>query len=316
LKILALFITVSTAILLAAGSTDQPLDAIGSTVSPSVDLPPAPYLDALGVDPDQQEVAALPLADEPNTYLDVFNFKPEEAGLPAPKSGYSVSILMYHGFTVGPAHSRYQTSAADFRAQLEYLRQNEIPVIRLGDLADAYNSGDWSKIPTQAVVITIDDGQHNAYTIGFPILKEFNAPFTLAIYTNYVASRGTLSWNELKEMMAAGAEIGCHTKSHANLKRASQRLTGDAFRRFMESETIASRKILEEGTGAPVRYFFYPYGSYSRETQAFLVTVGYDCILTTNDGFCTPKSQAYALDRNEVYEGISIAKYRTIASKG
>jgi peptidoglycan/xylan/chitin deacetylase (PgdA/CDA1 family) len=316
LKILAIVLATIAATMAPVSSGDLPLDAVDSSIIANTDLPPAPYIDSLGIGTDQKEVSVLPLPDESTTYLDVFNFQPEEAGLPAPRSGYSVSILMYHGFTVGPARNRYQTSAADFRAQLEFLRQNDIPVIPLGDLADAYKSGDWSRIPTHAVVITIDDGQRSVYTTAFPILKEFSTPFTLAIYTDYVGGKGTLHWDEIKEMMAAGAEIGCHTKSHANLKRASQRLTGDAFRRFMESETIASRKILEEGTGAPVQYFFYPYGSYSRETQAFLATAGYDCILTTNDGFATPGSHQNELCRNEVYKGISIAKYRSIVFRG
>jgi peptidoglycan/xylan/chitin deacetylase (PgdA/CDA1 family) len=309
---IVLFIGVLTAAFCLLGSMDQPLDAIDSSRTPQTNLPPSPFIDALGVNPDQMEVAALPLADEPKTYLDVFNFKPEEAGLPAPKGEHSVSILMYHGFTVGPARNRYQTSAADFRAQLEYLRQNDIPVIRLGDLADAYKTGDWSKIPAHAVVITIDDGQRSVYNTAFPILKEFNAPFTLAIYTDHVASRGTLSWDELKEMMAAGAEIGCHTASHANLKKRTRSSTGDTFRRFMESETVAPRRVLEQGTGAPVRYFFYPYGSYTKETQAFLATAGYDCILTTNDGFCNQLSKTNSLNRNEIFRGISLISFKHI----
>lgn len=316
MKFLAIVLATIAATMAPVSSGDQPLDAVDSPQIANTDLPPAPYIDSLGIGTDQKEVSVLTLPDESTTYLDVFNFQPEQAGLPAPRSGYSVSILMYHGFAVGPAHNRYQTSAADFRAQLEFLRQNEIPVIRLGDLADAYKSGDWSKMPPRSVVITIDDGQRSVYNTAFPILKEFNAPFTLALYSDHVGGKGTLQWDEIKEMMAAGAEIGCHTASHANLKRASQRFTGEAFRSFMVAETVKSREVLEKGTGAPVRYFFYPYGSYSQETQSFLSLAGYDCILTTNDGFCNPHSHAYSLNRNEVYKGITMDRYGKISLGG
>ena len=316
MKIISTIGGVLTAVVCLIGTMDQPLDAMDATKPLRCDLPPSPFIDTMGVNPDQKEVAALPLPDEPSTYLDVFNFTPEEAGLSAPKSGYSVSILMYHGFTAGPANNRYQTSAADFRAQLDFLRQNDIPIISLGDLADAYKTGDWSKMPPRAVVITIDDGQRSVYTTAYPILKEFSAPFTLAIYSDHVGGKGTLHWDELKEMMAAGAEIGCHTKSHANLKKRTLSLTGDAFKLFMETETVKSREILEKGIGAPVRYFFYPYGLYTKETQAFLVAAGYDCILTTNEGVATPGSHQNELCRNEVYKGISIAKYRAVVFRG
>jgi peptidoglycan/xylan/chitin deacetylase (PgdA/CDA1 family) len=314
LKVLALVLAVVAATLAPVSSGTQPLDAVDSPQLAKTDLPPAPYIDSMGIETDQKEVSVLPLPDEPTTYLDVFNFQPEEAGLPASKSGYSVSILMYHGFTAGPARNRYQTSAADFRAQLEFLRQNDIPVIPLGDLADAYKTGDWSRIPSHAVIITIDDGQRSVYTTAFPIMKEFGAPFTLAIYTDYVGGKGTLHWDEIKEMMAAGAEIGCHTKSHANLKKRTRGMTGEAFKLFMETETIKSREILEKGTGEPVRYFFYPYGLYTKETQAFLAAAGYDCILTTNNGSCGPQSHNFSLNRNEVFKGISLSSFNHLVT--
>jgi peptidoglycan/xylan/chitin deacetylase (PgdA/CDA1 family) len=291
---------------------DQPLDALDGPDKTHVNLSPDPTLDATGLVGDMVEIQAIPITDCSQDYLDLFNDQPR-AEITYPADGENkISILMYHGFTSGPARNRYQTSIMDFRAQLEFLKQNEIPVIALGTLVDAYKSGDWSKVPPRAVVITMDDGQRNNYTLAYPVCKKMGAPFTLAIYTNNVGRPGALQWDELKEMMANGAEIGCHSASHPGFRKNTINLTGAAFTNFMEREAVVPRTILEQGTGKPIRYFFYPYGTYSKQTQEYLIKAGYEGIMTTNDGFTYPKNLATELKRNEVSKGITMQRFKSM----
>jgi peptidoglycan/xylan/chitin deacetylase (PgdA/CDA1 family) len=79
-----------------------------------------------------------------------------------------------------------------------------------------------------------------------------------------------VNWTELKEMAAAGMDIGSHTHTHrllAHLSPAEQR-----------QELGRSKEILEGRLGAPVSSVAYPIGSrvaYSAETCSIAASLGY-----------------------------------------
>src|SRR5690606_35508059 len=70
-------------------------------------------------------------------------------------------------------------------------------------------------LPEHCILLTLDDGWKSVYTDAFPILKEFNYPFSLYLYKNYVdLGAKSLTTPMIKEMMQAGASIGSHSVSH------------------------------------------------------------------------------------------------------
>ena len=62
-----------------------------------------------------------------------------------------------------------------------------------------------------------------------------------------------MNWSELREMAAAGIEIGAHTRSHPILTRLADESAANEIR--------GSREELESGLGRPVHHFAYPNGS-------------------------------------------------------
>jgi len=65
--------------------------------------------------------------------------------------------------------------------------------------------------------------------------------------------RAPLNWDELRELAAAGVEIGCHTVTHPIMSRLPSKTD-------LERETKVAKDLLERGLGRPVRHFCYPNG--------------------------------------------------------
>ena len=126
-------------------------------------------------------------------------------------------VLLYHRFEDRPA--QLVTTSNDFRAQMKALKDNGISVISMQDLL-AWRKGE-KAIPSKSAVITIDDEWNSQYYVAWPILKEFGYPFTLFIYTQWVATGGkAMTWAQLGEMRDAGVDLEAHTVSHHDLRHA------------------------------------------------------------------------------------------------
>jgi autotransporter-associated beta strand protein len=73
-------------------------------------------------------------------------------------------------------------------------------------------------IPDKLVVLTFDDGPASHYTVVTPILKElgFGGSFYVCDFDSFRTRKDWyLSWRQMREMIAAGFEIGNHTSGHA-----------------------------------------------------------------------------------------------------
>jgi peptidoglycan/xylan/chitin deacetylase (PgdA/CDA1 family) len=87
---------------------------------------------------------------------------------------------------------------------------------------------------------------------------------------------GTLRFEELRALVAAGHEVGSHSRSHELLRRD---LAPD-----LEGEVAGSRAALEAGCGVRVRSFCYPNGDHDDAAVAAVRAAGYDSAVTTEVG--------------------------------
>ena len=118
-------------------------------------------------------------------------------------------------------------------------------------------------IPNPSFMITMDDGWRSVYTDAYPILKEFGFPFTLFLYTNYVASGSrSLTIEQLKEMLANGASLGCHSRSHPYpvAVKAAVAKGEDAAAAFFRRELVEPADRLAELIGTRPKVYAYPGG--------------------------------------------------------
>ena len=98
---------------------------------------------------------------------------------------------------------------------------------------------------------------------------------------------------QLRELHAAGVEIGAHTMTHPILTRID---AAAAAREMRESKAR-----LEEITGAPVRCFAYPNGGPARDYDRTHVELarqsGFELALSTAWGAATARSDVYQIPR-------------------
>lgn len=206
-----------------------------------------------------------------------------------------VSILLYHDFVERILRNEMTVSIPTFRAQMQALKDQNIPVIPMSDLL-AWRKGE-KNIPDECVVITLDDGWVGQHELAFPILKEFGYPFTIYLYKKYVASGGrSMKIEQIKELLANGAELGSHTISHQPLTKKNGK-TDEQYKAWLQEEIVDSKKWLEETFGVPCRTLAYPYGAKNDEVVEFTMAAGYEAAVTTNPIKVTFDSPAGKLGR-------------------
>ncbi len=181
-----------------------------------------------------------------------------------PLSG--IPVLMYHKVGDPPADSQLKklwVSTAMFRKQMDYLKRNGYTPITFREVYAHWDKN--APLPPKPVVITFDDGYANNYELAFPILTEFNFPAVLYVVVQTVGWDNKwhdpkseiripmVSWQQLKELRAAGWEIGSHTMNHANLQKIELK--------DVAVEMQKSRQIIGEFLGETPDSFAYPYGS-------------------------------------------------------
>jgi peptidoglycan/xylan/chitin deacetylase (PgdA/CDA1 family) len=98
---------------------------------------------------------------------------------------------------------------------------------------------------------------------------------------------------QVRELSAAGMEIGAHTMTHPILRTLSDEEA--------RNEIQESRAVLEGIIGRPVRAFAYPNGrpgdDYTGRDRAIVESLGFDCAPSTRWGVASAQSDPYQLPR-------------------
>ena len=223
------------------------------------------------------------------------------SGLRAEHHREPIQILFYH--RVADDHPNDWTmSTRSFARQLRWLR-SRFDIVSLSEAQARIASGR-NQRPTAC--ITFDDGYADNRRFAIPLLLKHHIPFTYFVSTNHVlggesfphdvAAGQPLEVNtllQLREMAAAGVEIGAHTRSHANL---GADLTHDQ----LVDELVGSKDELEAAIGRDVRYFAFPYGKHENlSAAAFRIAfeAGFDGVCSAYGGYNFPGDDAFHLRR-------------------
>lgn len=144
-----------------------------------------------------------------------------------------------------------------FRAQLRLLLAAGFEIVTVGEFVE--RSGG-RKPPPGIVALSFDDGMDDNHSVVLPVLREHGLRATVYVATGLIGKPNPwmapesgarmMTVDELRELTAAGFEIGAHTVSHPNLSRLG---FGECLR-----EMRASRDELERRLGVEVRTFAYP----------------------------------------------------------
>jgi len=225
-----------------------------------------------------------------------------------------VPILMYHAVDDAPPRSTYGLSVtpAAFAGQMELLGERGFTPVTAARLAAAWRQG--VPLPDRPVLITFDDGYEGVHRHALARLSGLGFPATLFVSTGWIrgayevpgaALDRMLDWGQIRELAAAGVEIGGHSHTHPELDR----LTDER----LWFEVLRCREIIAEqmGAGPPVS-FAYPYGYSSRRVRGVVRAAGFGVSLAVGNALADPGQGPYALRRVTVRRSTGIEEFERL----
>jgi len=213
------------------------------------------------------------------------------------------AIFAYHNFVEqpdapAPTSQAYVLSQPQFRAHLDALAAPGWRASRLADVLATPSAGRF--------VLTFDDGYLTDYTVAFARLAERGWPGCFFVIASRVGASRALGWKELREMAAAGMEIGSHSLTHPFLHRADP----DEIRR----EFGESKRILEDGLGQAIHFASLPRGSAAPGMGALIKELGYRAFCTSEPGLVSVRTDPYEVPRIAVKQRTTTTFLRQVCS--
>lgn len=182
-------------------------------------------------------------------------------------------ILMYHAVAeVTEDPYCLAVSPARLDQQFGTLRRLGLRGVSVGDLVDAMATGRARGM----VGLSFDDGYAGMLDQMLPILRRHGFGATVFVVTERLG--GSNDWDTgpvwplldlagVRQLAAAGVEIGSHTATHARLEGLEPGR--------LKSEVTGSRDQLADLLGVPPRGFAYPYGSVDAAAVEAVRDAGY-----------------------------------------
>lgn len=124
-------------------------------------------------------------------------------------------------------------------------------------------------------VATFDDGHTSNYARALPLLEKYGCKAVFFIPASFVGNRPeVMTWEQLRELVALGHEVGSHSWSHPILPGCSGTQLVD--------ELTRSRITLEDGLGVAVSAISIPHGSWNRYVLETCGETGYQRVYTSD----------------------------------
>lgn len=236
---------------------------------------------------------------------------------------HRVPVFLYHRF-VDRQNERHRESAkkepvyccyADsFREHLRTLKEEGYRTLSMSEFASAMD-GNRSET-ARSVVLTFDDGYTSNHSLALPILREFG--YTATVYAALEPDEDTrrqvegvdafLTVGQMKELLAAGCEVGSHTVTHCILSELQ-----DEAVRF---ELQESKRRLEQALGVPCRHLAVPRSGWSRRVRRFIEEAGYETACFNGKGSASLASDKLAIPRIVVDSETDAGRIRSFLTPG
>jgi peptidoglycan/xylan/chitin deacetylase (PgdA/CDA1 family) len=201
--------------------------------------------------------------------VSLFTLAAAASALPSDEPGYSAVVLQYHHFSDETPHST-STSPELFTRQMVYLSENGFTVWSVDAVVSAIKRSE--PLPERCIAITIDDAYSSVYHTAWPILRSHGFPFTVYVPSGAIddGHGGYMSWDQMRELAAAGVAFGNHSSTHDHLIRRRDGETLDQWRGRMREDIGFCQLRLREELGIEANSFVYPYGEYNLELRNLL----------------------------------------------
>ncbi len=215
-------------------------------------------------------------------------------------------IFVYHRFGESEWPST-NIRLDQFEAHLEEIRNGGHVVLPLPQVLERMRNA--ADLPDRTIAITVDDAYASVYAQAWPRLKKAGLPFTLFVSTDAVdrGVAGYMTWDQIRELKAAGVTIGSQTASHPHLP--------DIELEQVKIELDRAAQRISDETGERPTLFAYPYGEYGTAIQRIVAGRGYVAAFGQQSGVAHAGSDRFGMPRfalNETYG--SIDRFRLTAN--
>lgn len=188
-------------------------------------------------------------------------------------------VLAYHQVGGRKTLGITWITSAQFERQMGWLAEAGY---RTSSLTEYLNNN--QAITGKKIVLTFDDGFRALAKNALPVLQRFGFTATVYPVADYVGRENRwdvnffgrrtrhLDWDELRDMLAAGWEIGSHSLRHAYLPSLSEMELHDDLRR--------SREILEDRLNISIPHLSLPFGRANNHVFEIARQTGYRTVAT------------------------------------
>jgi biofilm PGA synthesis lipoprotein PgaB len=186
---------------------------------------------------------------------------------------HAVALIYHHVDTKTPRST--SVSPELFTQHLDHLAEGGYTVLGLEEVLEALRTG--GSLPDKAVVLTFDDGYSSVYETAFPMLQARGWPFTVFVCPDGIDHRrGPLvTWDQLREMAAAGVTIASHGLRHDHLHRRVAEEEDADWQVRIKGELEESAARLTKEIGRSPAMMAYPYGEYDAALQSIVAEMGW-----------------------------------------
>lgn len=216
--------------------------------------------------------------------------------------GAAPLMVLYYHRVADDAANEWTVSNRMFARQMRWLKVH-FDLISFEEVQTRMRSG---RNDRPAVSITFDDGYADNCQQALPLLIREKIPCTYFVSNSQVfdglpfphdkATGRRFASNsvvELRELAAAGIEIGAHTRTHCDLGTIK-----DSDVLF--DEVVTAGEELQAAIRKPVRYFAFPYGQFANlNRQVFHLAheAGYEGVCSAYGGYNLPGEDAFHVQR-------------------
>ena len=225
-----------------------------------------------------------------------------------------VAVLTYH--SIDRTGSVLSVSPEDFRSHIEAIARSGRPVVAPSRVASPLSAA--PAVADGSFALTFDDGYASVAEHAAPILEAHGFPYALFLVTDrvgldnawpsqpsWVPRAPLMDWDAAAALALKGAEIGAHTRDHADLTLMPE----PEAREELESSAAEIRRRL--GTGA--RIFAYPGGRSNAAVRAAAAAL-FSASFSTRHARATGADDRSSLPRVETFYFRDPSRFRRLFS--
>lgn len=213
---------------------------------------------------------------------------------------------MYHAIGHGSAGTQqyddadFVVSENDFKAQLDYLRDNGFSSCSLNDVQNMLHSG------KHKVVISFDDGHASDVNIVLPLLQEYGFTAEFFFTTDWIGQEGYVDEEGIRTLHQAGMGVGSHGVSH--------QFFNDFSFDEAKDEIMRSTRRLSDIVGVEIDRFSAPGGRLPSKLDQLVALCKLRFVCTSEIDTCNEKNYPLEVPRIAIRHDTSIELFTKIVN--